>query len=113
MPHQKKTPPIKLSMDKSFFNLIIHILIQNENITEDLLCERANKLKSKLLKYTKTYNTVDKMEIAKAAFYNREIIEVVEQLLVFIATNTNIDLENDYYSLFLKNMEGKQITREE
>ena len=50
MAFNQKTPPIKLTLDESFFNLMVEVLSNNEKIEVDQTNIRAKKLKDKLLK---------------------------------------------------------------
>lgn len=111
MAFNQKTPPIKLKVDKSFYNLIIEILSKNESVTADDIDKRATKLKEKLLKYPRIYSDEDK-DIVSMGFFPGEASDMIDQLLVYIAVNYEIELNTNYYSI-LSERNSKQKTEEE
>ena len=111
MAFNQKKPPIKLKVDKSFYNLIIEILSSNENVNADDVDKRAKKLKEKLLKYPRIYNDEDR-DIVSMGFFPGEASDMIDQLLVYLAVNYEISLDNDYYSI-LAERNNNQKTEEE
>lgn len=113
MAYQDKTPPIRLDLDKSFFNLMLEILNKNEGVTTNSINDRAKRLKDKLLRYTRPYDLEDGNNAARVAFFNREASEMIDQLLVFVALNSDMEIELDYYSVLLKIREEKNSQAKE
>lgn len=113
MGHWDKTPPIKLNLDNDFFNLMLEILTRNEKINIDSTDIKAKQLKNKLLRYTRTENTEDGKKVARVAFFDREASEMLRQLLVFNAVNTDMEITTDYYSVVQKVREANNSVKEE
>lgn len=99
MAFNQKTPPIKLTLDESFFNLMVEVLSNNEKIEVDQTNIRAKKLKDKLLKYPRKFKNDDNVKLVSVGFFPKEASEMIDQLLVFLAVNYEIELNTDYCSL--------------
>ena len=112
MAYQSKTPPIKLSIDEDFYNLMIEILVKNEKIDVDDTNKFAVKLKDKLLRYPIPYKTEDDKNAVRVAFFNGEASEIIFQLLIFIVMNCDIELLTDYYSVLVKMREANKQEKE-
>lgn len=112
MSFQSKTPPIKLTLDEDFYNLMIETLIKNEKIDVNSTNKFAKKLKDKLLRYGFPYKTEDGKNAVKVGFYNGEASEMISQLLIFIVMNCNIELLTDYYSVLVKVREANKEQKE-
>lgn len=110
MAFNQKTPPIKLRVDKSFYNLIIEILSKNEGVSADNIDKRATKLKEKLLKYPRIY-TVEDRDVVSMGFFPGEASDMIDQLLVYLAVNYEIALDTDYYSILAER--NKEVKTEE
>lgn len=114
MAFQSKTPPIKLTLDESFYNLLIETLQKNESIEIDSTGEKAIKLKEKLLKYSVPYTDEEtNKNIVRLAFFPSEASNLIDQLLIFTAVNVDLELNTDYYSVLKKVREKNKQDKEE
>ena len=105
-----KTPPIKVVLDKRYYNMLIQSLITNERITDGQFSEIANRLKTKLLTYSVPKEEVDNITI-DIRLYNNEAARLIEQLLFLYEQNVKVD--SDYYSALVKIREERKKQREE
>ena len=110
MAFNQKTPPIKLTLDESFFNLMLEVLSNNEKVNVDQTDLRAKKLKEKLLKYPRNFENEDNVKLVSIGFFPNEASEMIDQLLVYLAVNYEIELKTDYYSILA---ESKKQAKEE
>ena len=110
MAFNQKTPPIKLTLDESFFNLMLEVLSNNEKVNVDQTDLRAKKLKEKLLKYPRKFENEDNVKLVSIGFFPNEASEMIDQLLVYLAVNYEIELKTDYYSILA---ESKEQAKEE
>lgn len=107
MSFQKRTPGIKLTLDKMLFNQLINALDFNikVNVEDENLSLIANKLKEKLLKYSVPRISDDGVELVDVRFFPNEAADMIWQLLVLSDKNN----EADYYSILLnKHLENKE-----
>lgn len=107
MSFEHKTPPIKINLDEGFFNLMLEVLTQNEAIELDDTNLGAKRLKDKLLKYPRTYKSDDK-NIVNIGFFSKEATEMIRQLLVWLAVNTDLNSKQNYYSQLAENKKSKE-----
>lgn len=100
MPYSKKImPPVALSMDKSFFNLLVEVLTVNEKLTLEHEKETATQLKEKLLTYTVPKVDEEKNEIVDIRFFEKEASNMIWQLLI---NCLHLESKTDYYSQLKK-----------
>ena len=112
MSFEHKTPPIKLNLDEGFYNLMLEVLTQNENIELDDTNIGAKRLKDKLLKYPRTYKGEDDKNLVSIGFFPREASEMINQLLVWLAVNTDVNYKIGYYSQIAENNQNKKAKEE-
>ena len=107
MPHQTRTPSIKLSICKDLFNQLIGILDFNikMNIEDEKFSTTADKLKSKLLTYSVPRVNDENIEFVDVRFFPNEASDMIWQLL--LRAERNNDVEN-FYSRLIENRENKK-----
>lgn len=99
MSFQKRTPGIKLTLDKMLFNQLINSLDFNikVNVEDENLSLIASRLKEKLLKYSVPRVSDDELEFVDVRFFPNEAADMIWQLLLLSDKNS----ETDYYSILL------------
>ena len=102
-----KTPSARLVIDKGLFNKLLAILDHNIklNVENENFSKIAEKLKNKLLTYSVPRINDDDNEFVDIRFYPNESSDMIWQLLM---RSENIDIEEDYYSILIKNKEGNR-----
>lgn len=107
MSFQKRTPGIKLTLDKMLFNQLINALDFNikVNVEDENLSLIASRLKEKLLKYSVPRISDDEVEFVDVRFFPNEAADMIWQLLLLSDKNN----KTDYYSVLL----NKHIESEE
>lgn len=102
-----KTPSARLVIDKGLFNKLLAILDHNIklNVENENFSKIAEKLKNKLLTYSVPRINDDDTEFVDIRFYPNESSDMIWQLLM---RSENIDIEEDYYSILIKNKEGNR-----
>lgn len=108
MAFNHKSPQVKLTLDESFFNLMLKILSDNENVHVEQVDERAKILKDKLLKYPRVYKNDNNVNLVNVGFFPSEASDMMDQLLIYIAVNYQIELNTNYYSMLSENKENKE-----
>ena len=113
MAYENKRPPVKLTLEKSFYNLLVDVLDKNKEVETGSIDIVASRLKDKLMKYPRTNSSDDGADLADIGFFSREASDTIYQLLVFIAMNTDIEVYNDYYSELAEVRKAIQNKKEE
>ena len=98
MAFEQKTPPIKIKLDEGFFNLMLEVLENNKSIELDDTNLGAERLMNKLLKYPRVLKNDDNKDIVSIVFFPREASDMINQLLVWLAVNTDIEPKLNYFS---------------
>lgn len=106
MPHQTRTPSVKLTLDQELFNQLVGVLDNNSkvNIEEENFSKIALKLKDKLLTYSVPRVNDEGIEFVDVRFFPNEASDMIWQLL--IQTEKNEEVE-DYFSMLIKVRESK------
>jgi len=114
MGHSDRKPPVALEVDKSFFNVLIQVLVQNEEIKVDDTHERAKELKDKLLRYSIPYPDKERggkyYDMVSIRFFPREASEMLWQLALGYI---EIEPKADYYSVLVKVRESMSKDKKE
>ncbi len=107
MPHQTRTPSIKLTLDKNLYNQLLGILDINiqMNIKDENFSVIAEKLKDKIMKYSVPRINDEDIEFVDVRFFPNEASDMIWQLLLRAEKNANT---NDYYSSLLSNRLNKE-----
>lgn len=98
MGYKSRKPPIKITVTKNEYNLLVDILNLNSSSEIEDIKTNAIKLKNKFLQYSVPRLEDDKILI-DIRFFPNEASEVIYQL---ISLQNNSKVEIDYYSVLLK-----------
>lgn len=107
MPYSIRKPSVQLTVDITFFNKLVGILNFNEstNIQDENFSVVAEKLKSKLLRYSVPRINDEGKEYVDVRFFPNEAGDMIWQLL---AWGNDINIEEDYFSILKKNREERK-----
>jgi len=105
-----RTPPVKVVVDKQYFNMLIQVLTTTEKMEEDEKeLERIKKLKEKILTYSipreENGNTLIDMR-----FFVNEASTLIGKLMFLF--ERNIEVEADYFEVLQKVRASKNTTNE-
>lgn len=101
MSYQRRTPPLKLSVDKETFNKLIEIL--EINIKNGNNADIAKKLKENLLTFSIPLKNNNE-DIIMIRFFYKEAMQIISQLLI---SQKDITPAINYYDVLLKIRENK------
>lgn len=101
MSYQRRTPPLKLSVDKKTFNKLIEIL--EINIKNGNNADIAKKLKENLLTFSIPLKNNNE-DIIMIRFFYKEAMQIISQLLI---SQKDITPAISYYDVLLKIRENK------
>lgn len=96
---KRKIPPIALSVDKGFFNLLVEVLTINEKLNLEYESKAATQLKQKLLNYSVPRVNEEGHDIVDIRLFEKEASSAIWQLLINCLHHES---ENDYYSQLKK-----------
>lgn len=94
--YPNRVPPIKLMLDKDYYNNLIQVLVNNEKCSDEIIRNEATKLKKKLLTYSVPRENEGIIEI-DARFYNNEASQLFYQFMYF--NKDFIDVKDDYLNI--------------
>lgn len=107
MGYRNRKPPIKITMTRGEYNLLVDILNLNSSSKIENIKGTAIKLKNKLLRYS-IPRIEDDNVLIDIGFFINEASEVIYQL---ISLQNNSKVEIDYYSVLLKVRESIQESK--
>ncbi|MBE5805991.1 MAG: hypothetical protein E7313_04690 [Clostridiales bacterium] len=99
MAHKRRRPPFHLKFNIRSFNFLLEILSIYIEREDELLKEKADKLKTKLLRYSIPYETEQKEELVYIRLFQNEAED-----LVYILFNSidEFEVETNYYEVLVK-----------
>lgn len=110
MSHITRTPPIKVKLDKTRFNILVEVLNYNElNSMNEKISSNAKMLKNKLLTYSVPREDEEKNQYVDVRLYITESAEIIMQYIEF---NKDKELLVDYHSILLKVRDRKKEQKE-
>lgn len=105
-----KTPPVKVVVDKQYFNMLIQVLTKIEKIEEDEReLDRVKKLKEKILTYS-IPREENGMTLIDMRFFVNEASTLINKLMFLF--EENIEIEADYFEVLQKVRAAKNQTEE-
>lgn len=105
-----KTPPVKVVVDKQYFNMLIQVLTTLEKIEEDEKeIYRVKKLKEKILTYSIPREENGETLIDMRFFVNEASTLIGKLMFLF---EQNIEVEVNYFEVLQKIRANKNATSE-
>jgi hypothetical protein len=105
-----KTPPVKVVVDKDYFNMLIQVLVTTEKIeVDEKEKNRVRKLKEKILTYS-VPKEEDGTTLIDIRFFVNEASTLISKLMFLF--ESRIEIEADYYSVLEKVRTAKNQTNE-
>lgn len=105
-----KTPPVKIVVDKDYFNMLIQVLVTTEKIeTDEKVKDRIKKLKEKILTYS-VPREEDGNTLIDIRFFVNEASTLINELMFLF--ETRIEIEADYFEVLQKVRAAKNQTEE-
>lgn len=105
-----KTPPVKVVVDKKYFNMLIQVLTKIEKIEDDEReLDRIKKLKEKILTYS-IPREENGMTLIDMRFFVNEASTLISKLMFLF--EENIEIEADYFEVLQKVRASKNTASE-
>lgn len=99
MAYQNRTPSIKLKVGIDTFNSLIEFIGRTEQSQEEVVREKATRLKEKLLRYSIPTISDDNEDLIEMRFFPNESGNMIDILLYAI---DGVTPSNNYYNVLLE-----------
>lgn len=99
MAYSNRTPSIKLKVGVDTFNSLIEFIVKKEQSSEEVIRNKATKLKEKLLRYSIPTTNEENEDLIEMRFFPNESGNMIDILLYAV---DGITPSEDYYNVLIE-----------